>query len=280
MPTYDLQYPKQPYSTVKRYDTRASYSLKTIHTIVSTSPILHVSFTDPSTPFPVTLPMIGALGSFTRPSADITDVQDLYLHGYISSRLINLSRSSTPGNDTAQTSPEGPVGLPLTITATHLDGLVLSLTPNSHSYNYRSATLFGHATLVSDTEEKLFAMEKITNGVVPGRWQSTRTPPNKGEMASTSVLKVKISAGSAKIRTGGPGDDKADLEDEELKNRVWTGVLPVWTEIGEGVAGGYNKLEGLPADVEEWRREGNEERRRHAVEGASSAPGKLKTDEE
>jgi hypothetical protein len=37
-------------------------------------------------------------------------------------------------------------GLPLTIAATHLDGLVLSLTPNSHSYNYRSSIIHGRST--------------------------------------------------------------------------------------------------------------------------------------
>ena len=50
--------------------------------------------------------------------------------------------------------------------------LVLSLTPFSHSYNYRSVVLFGHATLVTDAEEKLWAMQLITNSVVPDRWDS------------------------------------------------------------------------------------------------------------
>ena len=49
------------------------------------------------------------------------------------------------------------MGLPLTVAATILDGFVLSLTPNSHSYNYRSAVLFGHALLVTNVEEKLWA---------------------------------------------------------------------------------------------------------------------------
>lgn len=58
-----------------------------------------------------------------------------------------------------------------------MDGLVLALTPNNHSYNYRSAILNGYATPVVDIPEKLWAMEKITNGVVPDRWNNSRVPP-------------------------------------------------------------------------------------------------------
>ncbi len=78
------------------------------------------------------------------------------------------------------------------IAASKVDGLVLTLTPNSHNYNYRSAVLFGHATLVEDLDEKLWAMKLITNSVVPDRWEHTRVPPNNAEMQSTQILKVKV----------------------------------------------------------------------------------------
>lgn len=129
----------------------ASYSLETIHQIINTSPVLHVSFAAPGggdSPFPAVLPMIGQMGSFARPSADTGEVLDLYLHGYVSSRIVNQARGGEE---------EEKKGLPLTAAATHVDGLVLSLTPNSHSYNYRSAVLFGHAELVTDVAEKLWA---------------------------------------------------------------------------------------------------------------------------
>ncbi|OIW24372.1 flavin-nucleotide-binding protein [Coniochaeta ligniaria NRRL 30616] len=258
MVRYELEYPKQPYSTVKRYDSLASYSLSTIHTIIATSPLVNVSFNPPNSPFPTILPMIGALGSYARPSADITDVQDLYLHGYVSSRIMNLSRT-----------PDQPDGLPVCISATHLDGLVLTLTPNSHNYNYRSATLFGHATLVTDRDEKLFAMRRITDGVVPGRWEGSRVPPNAGEMASTSVLRVKIAAGSAKVRAGGPTDDKGDMSDEALKDRVWTGVVPVYQTLGTPLAGEYNRVE-VPGYIAEYVRDSNVGAQEQAVEAAKA----------
>ena len=36
---------------------------------------------------------------------------------------------------------------------------------------------------------------------------------------------------SAKVRAGPPGDDKADLKDEELRKRVWIGVVPIWITV-------------------------------------------------
>ena len=58
----------------------------------------------------------------------------------------------------------------MTIAATKVDGLVLSLTPFSHNYICRSAVLFGHAQIVTDPEEKLFTMQLITASVMSGHW--------------------------------------------------------------------------------------------------------------
>ncbi|KAI0477796.1 hypothetical protein GGR56DRAFT_638782 [Xylariaceae sp. FL0804] len=290
MPSVALEYPTKPYSKVRRYDARASYALRTIHQIVNTCPILHVSFSDSDSPFPMMLPMIGQMGSFARPSADEGDVLDLYLHGYVSSRIMNLSRSrrrrrqaqGREGDD-LETTPmeaagaegddEEEEGLPVTVGATHADGLVLSLTPNSHSYNYRSAVLFGRARPVTDVDEKLYAMRLITDGVVRGRWANTRVPPNGAEMQSTSVLRVTITTGSAKIRSGLPSDEKADLEDAALLGRVWTGVVPMRYAMETPVPGAYNRLEKVPAYLDEWREEYNKDAKDMAVESATRPMG-------
>jgi nitroimidazol reductase NimA-like FMN-containing flavoprotein (pyridoxamine 5'-phosphate oxidase superfamily) len=189
---------------------------------VNSAPVLHVSFptSDPEDPFPAMIPMLGFMGSFTNSSASVSEPLDLYLHGYISSRLFRL------GSSTFSSSSNQEEGLPLTIAATHLDGLVLALTPNHHSYNYRSAILHGFASPVDDPEEKIWAMEKITNSVVDDRWENSRIPPTKTEMTSTQILRVRVVDASAKVRSGGPGDDKEDLRDEELRKRVWIGVVP------------------------------------------------------
>ncbi|KAK3945557.1 hypothetical protein QBC46DRAFT_302654 [Diplogelasinospora grovesii] len=262
MPSYELEYPNEPYSTVKRYNTRATYALETIHGIINSCPILHVSFHAPNSPFPVILPMIGKMGSFERPSADdLGDVLDLYLHGYVSSRIMNLTRDSDSDSSS---------GLPMSIAATHLDGLVLALTPNSHSYNYRSAVLFGHATLVTDPAEKVFAMELITNGVIADRWGHTRTPPNSSEMQSTSILRVSIKTGSAKIRTGMPHDDRSDMVDTELLQRVWTGVVPVYQTLGTPIPGPYNKLQNPPEYIHEYIADTNTDTKENAEKAAAT----------
>ncbi|KAI1815916.1 hypothetical protein GGS20DRAFT_293737 [Poronia punctata] len=263
MPTEDLQYPTKPYSKVNRYDVRATYSLETIHQIVNTCPILHVSFIVPDSPFPMTLPMIGQMGSFARPSADTGDVLDLYLHGYVSSRLMNLSRNNNNNPDNK--------GFPLTISASHIDGLVLSLTPNSHSYNYRSATLFGHAVPVTDVSEKLYAMQLITDSVVRDRYRNTRVPPNGAEMQSTTILRVAVETGSAKVRSGMPSDEKGDLEDGELCGRVWTGVVPVSYRFGEPLGSGYNKVEEVPGYLKEYVGDTNRDWEEGAVEAAGKS---------
>ena len=159
-------------------------------------------------------------------------------------------------------------GIPVCIAATKLDGLVLSLTPNSHSYNYRSAILHGTATLVEDVEEKIYAMRLVTESVLPGRWLGTRVPPDEAELKSTSVLRVVISSASAKIRTGGPSDDRKDVERGEITGRVWTGVVPVWEAMGCPVPGGVGVGGEAPGYVAEYV-EGRNKREKGYAEGAA-----------
>jgi len=182
-------------------------------------------------------------GSFSRPSAGLDEPLDCYLHGYVSSRIMNTSRQAVA---------DGKLGLPVSIAASKVDGLVLSLTPNSHSYNYRSAVLFGYATLVTEVTEKVWAMEQITNKVVPNRWANTRVPPNGAEMGSTQILKVRIDSGSGKVRNGPPGDEKHDLEDQALTERVWTGYAPIVEQILAPVSSTYNRVEEVPAHVKQY----------------------------
>ncbi|MCJ1474297.1 hypothetical protein MMC13_002955 [Lambiella insularis] len=255
------EYPKGVRNTVNRYRGRGVYDYNTIHTIVNTSPILHVSFVPSSgDPFPTILPMIGAMGSFASPSADpSSEALDLFLHGYVSSRLMRLPPSEDVGDS------EG--GAPLCISATLLDGIVLALTPNHHSMNYRSAVLHGYATLVTSPEEKLYAMELVTNNLVPARWENTRVPPNKVEMQSTSILRVKIVDASAKIRNGGPGEDRKDEKDDNVRGKVWTGVIPAYAVLGEPVPAETNRV-AVPPHVKELVQGWNEENERKAKAAA------------
>jgi nitroimidazol reductase NimA-like FMN-containing flavoprotein (pyridoxamine 5'-phosphate oxidase superfamily) len=131
--------------------------------------------------------MLGCTGNFEDQSVDPCSAsQDLYIHGYVSGRIFRAGKDA--GEDQ---------GLPITVSATFLDGLVLSLTPFHNSCNYRSAVVFGYASLVTDPDEALYAMKAITDNLLPQRWEKSRTPPTKAELSSTSILKVRIESGKS-----------------------------------------------------------------------------------
>lgn len=217
---------------------------------------MHVSFNAPfqddaHAGFPTILPMLGAIGTYIPKSApgsfnndDIELEAAVYLHGSSAARLSRLTGASAEG-------------LKVCISATKLDGYVLALTPFNHSCNYRSAVIFGHAHLVKDESEILYAMELITNTMIPGRWDNSRTPPTKSEITATGILKVTIESASAKVRTGMPHDDRKDAKDESLTARVWTGVVPVSETLVDPVASPENRVERLPGYIDGWVKQAN-----------------------
>lgn len=186
--------------------------------------------------------MLGCTGSFTNQSGDpASTAQDVYIHGYVSGRIFKSGKNA-----------DGE-GLPITISATFLDGLVLSLTPFHNSCNYRSAVAYGYASIVDDEDEALYAMKLITDNLIPQRWEKSRTPPTSAELKSTSILKVRIESASAKVRVGGPSEDRADLKNAELVKNTWTGVVPYWGTWGQPVEGKENGCEEVEGYIEEWR---------------------------
>ncbi|KAJ4158664.1 uncharacterized protein LMH87_009180 [Akanthomyces muscarius] len=256
MGRHSLEYPKDATNKVKRHGERGVYALEQIHGLVNASHFLHLSMNVPDSPFPATLPMIGQMGSFDRPSASLGDPLDLYLHGFVSGRMFQNARDST---------------VPVCVSVAHLDGLVLSLSAFNSSYNYRSAVLFGHASLVTDAEEKLYALELITDSVVPGRWAQSRQPPTSAELQSTSVLRVKIASGSLKARDGETGEDKHDMENEQARDSIWTGVVPVHHVFGEAVPSSYNRVKETPAYITDYAKELTKDNGEYAVNAIKAA---------
>ncbi|XWW98812.1 hypothetical protein V2A60_006815 [Cordyceps javanica] len=256
MGRHSLEYPKDAVNKVKRHGERGVYALEKIHELVNASHLIHLSMNVPDSPFPVTLPMIGQMGSFDRPSASLGDPLDLYVHGWVTGRMFNTSRDA--GGNT-------PPGVPVCVSAAHLDGLVLSLSAFNSSYNYRSVVLFGHASLVTDADEKLYALRLITDSVVPGRWDQSRQPPTGAELQSTSVLRVKIASGSLKARDGETGDDKHDMENDQARDSIWTGVVPVHQAFGEPVPSSYNRVRETPSYITDYAKELTKDNGEYAV---------------
>jgi uncharacterized protein len=118
-------------------------------------------------------------------------------------------------------------GQPACATVTHMDGIVCARSVFSHSVNYRSAVVFGTATVVRDEDERWQALRLITDHLMPGRWAAARQPTRK-EMAATAVLSLPLAEASVKIRTGMPSDEPEDLDLD-----VWAGVLPMSVVFGE-----------------------------------------------
>jgi uncharacterized protein len=119
--------------------------------------------------------------------------------------------------------------LPVCISVTFMDGLVLARSAFHHSVNYRSVVVFSEATKVEDQGELYTVLEVFTNKLQPGRWDDVRKP-DAGEWKATMVLSFDILEASAKVRTGGPKDD-----DEDYNLDIWAGVVPLKTERKEPI---------------------------------------------
>jgi nitroimidazol reductase NimA-like FMN-containing flavoprotein (pyridoxamine 5'-phosphate oxidase superfamily) len=188
-------------SRVRRLAKRGKYDRETIYKILDEASLCHVSFCLEDQPFiiPTLFARVG---------------DSIYLHGSHISRML-------------RTLGEG-VSLSLAVTLT--DGLVLARSAFHHSMNYRSAVVFGRGTLVDDENEKISALQAISEQLVPGRWDDCR-PPNAKELSVTAVVRIEIEEASAKIREGMPVDDR-----EDYALPVWAGIVPVRQSYGEPVS--------------------------------------------
>lgn len=194
--------PPPPSTAVRRKPDRGTEDLAVVRAILDEA--LHCDVGLVRDGWPVVLPTVhGRVG----------DV--VYLHGSPAAGMLR----------------DGRRGVPVCVTATVIDGLVLATAIRNHSMNYRSAVVYGTARRVTDEAEKLAALEALTERVTPGRWASAR-PMTERELREVEVLAVPIEAASAKVRTGPPGSVAEDVGHEH----VWTGVVPVSLVQGVPVA--------------------------------------------
>ena len=179
---------------VKRLPKRGNYDRETVYNILDTAFVCHVGFTVDGQPFVI-------------PTNYGRSGDTLYLHGSAASRMLNTLSA----------------GVPVCVTVTHVDGLVLARSAFHHSVNYRSVVILGKAQLVEDPAEKMEALRIFTEHVMKGRWNDVRIPTEQ-ELKATIVLSLPLEEVSAKVRTGGPIDDEPDYA-----LPVWAGVLPLET---------------------------------------------------
>ncbi|MFD6108496.1 pyridoxamine 5'-phosphate oxidase family protein [Streptomyces yangpuensis] len=182
---------------------RARYDRETVHSILDGAYICHLGFVRDGAP--VVLPTL-----FARVG------ESLYLHGSTGSRPLLAAGRTDPG-------------LPVCVTVTHVDGLVLARSAFHHSLNYRSVVVHGTARQVTDEAECRTALDAMVDAVAPGRSGDVR-PANAKELAATAVIRVDLDEVSAKLRTGPVNDDA-----EDLGLPHWAGVVPVATTYGTPV---------------------------------------------
>jgi uncharacterized protein len=177
---------------VVREPQRGVYDRDAINEILDEAFVCHVGFTMDNQPY--VIPTM-----FAR----VNDA--VYFHGSAASRMLR-------GLST---------GIPVCLTVTLTDGLVLARSVFNHSMNYRSVVALGKAELVSKPDEKIAALHAFTEKILPGRWNDARQP-NEKELKATSILRLPLTEVSAKVRTGPPEDDA-----EDYALRVWAGVVPL-----------------------------------------------------
>ncbi len=186
---------------VRRLPKRGHYDRETVHKILDEAFVCHVGFVVDGQPYVIPT-NFGRVGD------------TVYLHGSAASRMLRTLSG----------------GIPVCVTVTLVDGLVLARSAFHHSVNYRSVVILGTAKLVEDPTQKMEALRLFTEHVMKGRWDEIRWP-NEQELKGTTVLALALEEVSAKVRVGGPVDDEADYA-----LPVWAGVLPLAQTKGTPVA--------------------------------------------
>jgi uncharacterized protein len=191
-------YPKSQRNRVRRLHERGRYDKASVHAVLDAAMICHIAYVIDGQPY-------------CTPTAFWREGDHLYWHGSSASRML---RSQKPG-------------LPVCLTVTHLDSLVLARCGFNHSVDYRSAMCFGKAHIIDDPAEKTRALDSMVDRFYPERAASLRTSSVQ-ELKATMVVGMEIEEAAAKIRAKGVAD-----EEEDYALPIYAARFPVQLVIGE-----------------------------------------------
>jgi hypothetical protein len=186
---------------VRRLPDRGKYDSESVYGILDEAFICHAGFAVDGQPYVIPTGF-GRVGD------------TLYIHGSAASHMLRTLSG----------------GVPVCVTVTLVDGIVMARSGFHSSMNYRSVVIFGTAKPVEAREEKLAALAAFSEQVMPGRWKELRDTTD-AELKGTLVLALPISEASAKVRTGPPKDDEADYA-----LPLWAGVVPLKLTAGTPIA--------------------------------------------
>jgi nitroimidazol reductase NimA-like FMN-containing flavoprotein (pyridoxamine 5'-phosphate oxidase superfamily) len=194
-------YPISKRNKVKRMSKRAHYDAATIHDMLDSALFCHIAYVVDGQPY-------------CTPTLFWRRGDNVIWHGSVGSRMLR----------------EQVKQIDVCLTVTFLDGLVLTRSAFLHAVNYRSAMIFGRASLIEDPEEKEREVRELVNTFLPGRIERT-VPPTETDIRQTSFLKMPIEEASAKIRAY-----PASGEDESYRpTPVWAGDIPIEMRVGAPV---------------------------------------------
>lgn len=188
--------PTSQRTRVRRFHQRGNYDRETILAILDAGFLCHVGFVHDGQPF-------------VLPTLYWHDSENLYFHGSAASRMIKTAAAQS-----------------ICVTVTHLDALVLTRSAFHYSANYRSATIIGKGSLITDTEMCAVQLRLMMERLFPGRWDTLR-PVTPRELKATRIVAVPLAEASAKVRVGPPDEDRKDLAWP-----AWGGVVPIRSVLG------------------------------------------------
>lgn len=201
---------------IRRLPELANYERQTLYAILDEAYVCHIAFSHGES-------------SHCIPTACWRVGNYLYVHGSKGGRLSQALLS----------------GMQVSLAVTHIDGLVLAKSAFSHTMHYRSAVIYGEFENITDTAEKLEAMDAFMDKIAAGRKHEAR-PGNRQELAATSVMRIALDEAASKISNKGPADKPEDLD-----LAVWAGVLPLKTTRGAPIAANNNAI-ATPDYVAAW----------------------------
>jgi len=186
-----------PRSRVRRHPERAHYDRETVFAILDAALLCHIGYVIDGRPY-------------VTPTLFWREGDRLYWHGSSASRMLRTQRA----------------GIPVCVTVSHVDGLVLARSAFRHSLNYRAVMAFGTAAMLEDEAGKEAGLNAFIERLYPGRTGLMRAILPQ-ELKATSLMGMGIEEASVKIRADGP----LDIESDWMAD-CWAGVIPVAQTLG------------------------------------------------
>lgn len=116
-------------------------------------------------------------------------------------------------------------GIPVSVSVAAVDGVLVARSAFESALLYRSAVLFGAFALV-EAEERLAALDVLTERLLPGRVAEVRRPTSR-ELAATQLLAMPIREWSLRIFDSWPEDPPEDVAGPAWAGQVRFGTPPI-----------------------------------------------------